>query len=178
MRCLTRRLKKPSGFGRPAAYRISRPANLLRLPPAVVPAFVARREVEGLETGGPGGPGQGSGLAGGQVIALAGLIEVGVQERGLAEEEIGAVRQPDDAGRIGGREQHVDHIGDLLPRGHDEEVVAQGVQRAPVARRDLDGEVVVGAAPHGRLEPAQPRARAEPARLEGVRTTFVVRSTA
>ena len=55
-------------------------------------AVVARRKVERLEALDAGRARQAAGLAGGEVVALAGLVAIGVEEERLAEEDVGAAR--------------------------------------------------------------------------------------
>ena len=85
-------------------------------------AVVARREVERLEALDAGGARERAGLAGGEVIALGGLVAIGVEEERLAEEDVGAARQRADAFEVAAAEQRVDDVGDLLAAGRDQQV--------------------------------------------------------
>ena len=70
--------------------------------------------MEHLEAARAGGAGEGAGLARREVVALAGLVQVGVEERRLAEEDVGSPGKPDDPCGVRRREERVDDVGDLL----------------------------------------------------------------
>src|SRR5262249_61630574 len=95
---------------------------------AIAP-LVAGREVEDLEAADAGGSCQGARLASRQVVASRGLLAVVVEERGLAEEEVGPGGEPDDGGDVGGGEEGIHHGGDLLPRRDPEQRVPRLVKR-------------------------------------------------
>src|SRR5512145_2056255 len=71
---------------------------------AVAP-FVARREVEDLQPADARRAREGTGLARGQVVAARRLLQVLLEEGGLAEEHVGARREPHDCRRISRREE-------------------------------------------------------------------------
>src|SRR5262245_56918005 len=90
-----------------------------------VARFIARREVEDVEATNSCGTRERAGLARRQVVAAGRLIDVLLEEGGLAEEQVRVRCQPHDRRRVGTREERVDHVRDLLPGGDGEQLVAQ-----------------------------------------------------
>src|SRR5262249_34098961 len=107
-----------------------------------VASLVARREVEDVQPPRTRGAGERAGLPRRQVIAPRRLIDVLVEERRLAVEEVRVGGEADDAGGVRRREERVDDVGDLLPRRHVEEGRAQLAERPAIAGRDLEEQVL------------------------------------
>src|SRR5262249_8931741 len=85
-RCASRK-RRSSAVQPPIAPLVARDLGLRLRDDLAVSALVAWREVEHLQPAHSRGSRQRARLASGQVIALAGLIEIAVQERRLAEED-------------------------------------------------------------------------------------------
>src|SRR5262249_55006776 len=86
----------------------------------------------------------------------------------LADEEIGAARETDDAPAILLRVGGVGHVDDALARSLDEELARELGRAADDAGHDLDGLVLLALC-HEVLQPIEPRARRRAERGERLR---------
>ena len=138
--------------------------------------LIPRREVEHLEATHGGGACQRPGLRRGQVIAAGGLLDVLLQERRLAEEDVGTRGEARDLGDVRRREECVHHVGDLLAGRRHEQLLAQR-RKGPAAARDhLDRGVGGRSGAHGILQHVEPPARTEAGGRERVGAHVQVRA--
>src|SRR5262249_54049855 len=151
-----------SGVQLPIAHLVARELGLRLRNELAVSALVAWREVEYLQPAHSRGSRPRARPASGPGIAPARLIAVALPGRRLAEEYVGALRQAHDADCVGRREEHVDDVGDLLSRRHDEQLVAQRAEGPAIAGSDLDGRVGGRAGADRVLEHVEPGTGAEP----------------
>jgi len=152
---------------------------------ALTLTIIPRREVEDLEVLDAGEPAERPGLPGGEMVALQRLVTVLIEKERLAEEHVGMARQLDDLRDVRPAEQRIDDVRQPLPRGLDDEAIAQ------LAEAELRGALaslgmparhdpgVVGLLPaNGGLQLVEPRPRRDAQALERVtgepRETLVV----